>query len=128
MIKNFTIQRFICQLLCVLMVTANLQGLAVAGIVSTNDLQRSEQAAVQQDAIRDLVTRPGIRDALMTNGVSADEVMARVNSMSDAELTALHGKLEQIPAGQGALETVLLIFVILILLDLTGVTDVFPRI
>jgi len=128
MIKNFTIQRFICQLLCVLMVTANLQGLAVAGIVSTNAIQHSEQATQQQDAIKNLITRSDIRDALISNGVSADEVMARVNNMSDTELATLHGKLDQIPAGQGALETVLLVFVILILLDLTGVTDIFPRI
>jgi len=128
MIRNTRIQRFFCQLLAVLLISANLQGLAVAGIVSTEDIQLSEQAAQHRDAIKTLITRSEVRDTLIANGVSSEQVMARVNSMSDHELAALHGKIEQLPAGQGALETILLIFIILILLDLTGVTDIFPRI
>jgi hypothetical protein len=128
MIKNTKIQRFICQCLCALMITANLQGLAVAGMVTNHDLQKSEQATQRLNAINNMITRTDIRDALITHGVSPDEVMERVNHMSDAELAALHNKLDQIPVGQGALETVLLVFIILILLDLTGVTDIFPRI
>jgi CHASE3 domain sensor protein len=128
MIRNIRIQRFFCQLLTVLLIGANLQGLAVAGIVSTDAIQHSQQASQQRDDIKTLITRAEVRDTLIANGVSSDEVMARVNSMSDQELATLHGKIEQLPAGQGALETVLLVFVILILLDLTGVTDIFPRI
>ena len=128
MIKNNRIQRFICQLLSVLMLMANLQGLAVAGIVTTDDLQRSEQATQTRDTIKNLITRSDVRDSLIENGVSSDEVMTRINSMSDTELAALQGKLDQLPAGQGALEAVLIIFLILILLELTGVIDIFPRI
>jgi hypothetical protein len=128
MIRNIRIQRFFCQLLAVLLIGANLQGLAVAGIVSTDDLQLSEQASQHRDAIKTLITRSDVRDTLIANGVSSEEVMARVNSMSGHELAALHGKIEQLPAGQGALETILLVIIILILLDLTGVTDIFPRI
>lgn len=128
MIKNSRIQRFICRLVCLLMISANFQGLAIAGMVTTQDIQRSEQALQQQDAIKDLIERSEVRDALVANGVSPDEVMQRVSHMSDIELSTLHGKLDQVPAGQGALETVLLVFIILILLDLTGVTDIFPRI
>ena len=128
MIRNTIIQRLFCQLLAVLLISANLQGLAVAGIVSTEDIQYSEQAAQHRDAIKTLITRSDVRDTLIANGVSSEEVMDRVNSMSEHELAALHGKIEQLPAGQGALETILLIIIILILLDLTGVTDIFPRI
>ena len=128
MIRNTIIQRLFCQLLALLLIGANLQGLAVAGIVSTEDIQYSEQAAQHRDAIKTLITRSDVRDTLIANGVSSEEVMARVNSMSEHELAALHGKIEQLPAGQGALETILLIIIILILLDLTGVTDIFPRI
>jgi len=128
MFNNIKMKRFICHLLCVLMITSNLQGLAVAGIVTTDDLQHSEQASQARDAIKNLITRSDVRDSLLENGVSTDEVMARINSMSDTELAALHGQLDQIPAGQGAIEAVLLVFIILILLEMTGVIDIFPRI
>ncbi len=128
MIRNIKIQRFITQLLCVLIISVNLQGLAVAGIVTTEDLQRSEQAEQTRDAIKNLITHSDVRDSLIEHGVSSDQVMERINSMSDSELVTVQGKLDQLPAGQGALEVVLVIFLVLIILDLTGVTDIFPRI
>jgi len=128
MINNIKIQRFICQILSVLILSTSLQGLAVAAIVTTDDLQRSEQSTQTRDAIKDLIMRSDVRDSLLENGVSSDEVMARINSMSDTELTSLQSTLDQLPAGQGALEAVLIVFLILILLELTGVIDIFPRI
>jgi len=125
--KNIRIQRFISQLLIVLMFTANLQGLATAAIVTTDDLQRSEQATQTRDTIKNLITRSDVRDSLLENGVSSDEVMARINSMSNTELAALQGRLDQLPAGQGTLEAVLVVFLILLILELTGVIDIFPK-
>ncbi len=128
MIRNIRIQRFICQLLSMLLITANLQGIAVAGIVTTDSLQDSEQATQTRDAIKTLITRSDVRDSLIENGVSTEEVMARINGMSNTELAALQGNLDKLPAGQGTLETVLIVFLILIILELTGVIDIFPKI
>ena len=128
MIRNIRIQRFVSRLLCILLLAVNLQGVASAGIVNTEELYAQEQMAGQQNDIKALIERQDVRDALVAKGVSPDEVMGRVNSLNHAELAMLHDKLEQLPAGEGALEVVLLIFLILVITDLTGLTDVFPRI
>lgn len=128
MIRNIRIQRFISRLLCFLLLAVNLQGVASAGIVNTDELYAQEQMAGQQSDIRALIERQDVREALVAKGVSPDEVMGRVNSLNQTELAMLHDRLEQLPAGEGALEVVLLIFLILVITDLTGLTDVFPRI
>jgi hypothetical protein len=68
--------------------------------------------------------------ALEQLGVPAAEAAQRVAALDEAELAMLAQKLEEQPAGQGFIGTVLLIagvtFILLVVLDATGVTDVFP--
>ena len=145
MLRNSKYMRFTSRFLCVLLVAMHLQGVARAGIVDTEDLNTQAQlqdkrndirALVERQAldltrgpvVRMLVERQDVRTALVAKGVSPDEVMQRVNSLNTTELAMLHDKLDQLPAGQGALEVVLVVFAVLVITDLTGLTDVFPRI
>jgi hypothetical protein len=41
-------------------------------------------------------------------------------------LASLSAQIDELPAGQGALETILFLLVIFMLLDIAGVTDIFP--
>ena len=56
--------------------------------------------------------------------------MARAANMTDAEVMQIAGQLEQLPAGQDALGTVLgvviVIFLVLLVTDILGLTNVFP--
>mgnify|MGYP003144579290 FL=1 len=63
---------------------------------------------------------------LAARGVDAADAQARVNAMSQAELAALSAQIDELPAGEGLLETVLFLLVIFMLLDIAGVTDIFP--
>ena len=128
MLRNNKFMRFTSRFLCVLLVAMHLQGVARAGIVDTEDLNTQAQLQDKRNDIRTLVERQDVRTALVAKGVSPDEVMQRVNSLNTTELAMLHDKLDQLPAGQGALEVVLVVFAVLVITDLTGLTDVFPRI
>jgi len=128
MLRNSKYMRFTSRFLCVLLVAMHLQGVARAGIVDTEDLNTQAQLQDKRSDIRTLVERQDVRTALVARGVSPDEVMQRVNSLNTTELAMLHDKLDQLPAGQGALEVVLVVFAVLVITDLTGLTDVFPRI
>jgi hypothetical protein len=67
---------------------------------------------------------------LVRLGVSADDAAQRVAALDESELATIAQKLDEQPAGQGLLATVLIaagaVFIMLVILDATGVTDVFP--
>ncbi|MBW2099864.1 MAG: PA2779 family protein, partial [Deltaproteobacteria bacterium] len=68
--------------------------------------------------------------AMKAQGINAAEVKARVDSLSDAEVARIVGQIDNsLPAGGDALGTVvgaaLFIFVVLLITDILGFTDVF---
>ena len=70
--------------------------------------------------------RQWIQTQLETNGVEPAEAALRVSSLSDAQVQQIHQRIDEMPAGSGALGTVAFIFLVLVITDLTGLTDVFP--
>ena len=67
-----------------------------------------------------------MQTALQAQGVKADDALARVQSMSDAEVEQLAGRIEQAPAGGEILGLLFTVFVILLVTDILGFTKVFP--
>ena len=67
---------------------------------------------------------------LVRMGVPADEAAQRVAALDETELATIAQKLDEQPAGKGFLEVALIaagaVFIMLVILDATGVTDVFP--
>ena len=61
-------------------------------------------------------------------GIPSDEAHSRVAALTDAEIAEINGRLDQLPAG-GLVGTlvgiILLLFLVLVITDLLGVTDVF---
>jgi hypothetical protein len=63
-------------------------------------------------------------------GVNPDEVRQRVEALSDQELNMLAQHIDDLPAGAGAegvLVVIGIVFLVLIILELVGVTNVFSR-
>ncbi len=61
-------------------------------------------------------------------GVDQNHVLARVRSMTSHELTALARKMDSMPAGAGAIEIIGIVFLVLLILEIVGVTDIFKKI
>ena len=88
---------------------------------------------IAQDArghLKTLISRNDIKDALISQGIDPDEAKARIDSLSDSEVTEVAGEIEQLPAGRGAfgalIGAALIVFLVLLLTDILGYTDVFP--
>lgn len=96
----------------------------------------STEAALEADAggerekVRQFLARDDVRQQMESLGVSPDEAAARVDTMSDAEIRQIAGRLDEIPAGGDALGVVIgaavLIFIVLLITDIAGLTKVFP--
>jgi hypothetical protein len=69
--------------------------------------------------------REAVQAQLVSLGVDPADAKARVAALSDAELQRLDGRLAELPAGAGVIEVVGIVFVVLLILELVGVTDIF---
>lgn len=95
--------------------------------------EQALEQAMEPDARTRLdafLARADVRQQLVELGVDPAEAMARVDALSDREVQQIAGQLEVLPAGEGAIGTVVgaavLIFFVLLLTDLLGLTDVYP--
>ena len=101
---------------------------AMADMVPTNQLINSEQTSTMRNHINALLVRDDVAASLVNMGVDVDQAKVRVLTMTDLEVQTLYDQLEVLPAGEGGLGTIALLLFILILLDIAGVTDIFPAI
>ena len=101
-------------------------GIAAAVI----DTQQAMTMDVREQRIAQVsatLAREDVRKAMIELGVDPAEAHLRVASLSDAELAQLEGGLQQLPAGGGALGVIGAVFLVLLLLEITGVVDVFKK-
>jgi hypothetical protein len=107
---------------------ASLQNAAYAAMVTTQQLASEVEVQQQRDEIKNLFSRDDVKQELVARGVDPQAAINRVDSMTDTEIAQLHGKIDELPTGEGVLETVVIVLLILLLLEVTGVTDVFDGI
>lgn len=95
---------------------------ASAGIVTTDQIH----ASAERDRVRDFMAREDVRAQLQSFGVDADKVHERVDAMTDQEVSELAGRIDEMPAGGGVIGVIFLVFIILLVTDILGLTKVFP--
>jgi Family of unknown function (DUF6627) len=93
-----------------------LLGSANAALIGTADAVDSAQAAAARAQMKMLLQRPELAKELKALGASPAEAQARVDAMTDTEVTALAGKVADLPAGGRISDTELLLVLIIILI------------
>lgn len=102
-----------------------------AGLVGTADALRATAPAT--DRARNLarveagLAREDVRQGLAKYGVDPAAAAARVAALDDAELAELAERMDTLPAGGDVLAVVGIVFVVLLILDYTGVVKIFRR-
>lgn len=103
---------------------------AFAAMVGTETALEASQGQEARTRIKQLLVREDLRQALIQQGIDSREAGARIDSLSDAEAIAVADRLDQLPAGSGALEVLLIVglivFITLLVTDIMGYTDIFP--
>jgi hypothetical protein len=117
----------------VLLVSSLPLGAARAALVTTDQVigeQASDGAQQERRKVDAFLQRQDVRDQMIRFGVDPVEARARVGSLSDGEIRQIAGQIDQLPAGQGVLVALVgaavLIFLVLLITDLLGLTHVFP--
>jgi len=103
---------------------------AMAALVGTERVFDAERVQNARELIHGLMAREDIQAALVREGIDPGEAQARAESLSDAEAVRLAGAIESLPAGGSSLGlivgAILLVFILLLITDIMGYTDVFP--
>ena len=98
--------------------------------MSTEQLLAAGDGAAERARVMAFLERADVRQQIVALGVDPNEAAARVQALSDAQVREIAGQLDQLPAGQSAVGiivgAILLVFLILLLTDLLGLTNVFP--
>jgi hypothetical protein len=102
----------------------------LAAMVTTEETFNQIKAQDARDNLKTLLSRNDIKNALISQGIDPDEAKARIDSLSDSEVIEVSDKIERLPAGGGALGALigaaLIVFLVLLITDILGYTDVFP--
>ncbi len=102
----------------------------VAAMVGTEAFLTPHTSDDRRAGILALLDREDVKAALTAQGVDPLEAKLRVASLSDAEVQQIADRIDRLPAGGDAVGAIIgaavLIFLILLLTDILGLTDVFP--
>ena len=126
MLERLRANRVIARLMILAIGFLSLQPVANAAMLSTEEIVVQQQAAFERDQLLQALDRQDVRDKLEGLGVNPEQAKQRVASMTDAEVSALKNRIDEMPAGAGVLEVALVVFLVLLFTDIMGYTDVFP--
>lgn len=99
---------------------------ARAAIIGTQAVVSAQQAEQDRGRVQELLNREAVQRQLLAAGVDPRDVAARVDALGNDEVHQLAAKIDELPAGGDALGVLLFVFIVLLITDILGFTDVFP--
>jgi len=112
--------------LSVSLLNVGMMSAATAAIVDTSALVATDRDA-DLGAIRAHLSRAEVRAQMEQMGVDAAAVEQRITRLNDGELHQLAADMRNAPAGGDALALIGAVFVVLLILEVTGVIDIFKK-
>jgi hypothetical protein len=115
-------------LLSVSLISLGLQTPAAAGIVGTADAIAATQQQNDLAVVRGALARADVREQMVALGVDPAAVEGRLGALTAPELARLAGNINEAPAGgDSALAILGIVFLVLLVLELTGTIDIFKK-
>ena len=101
---------------------------AHAGVIETGYLVDQEARAARLDRVELLLASDTVARQLESLGVDRALVAERVQGLSDSELLLLENEMDRQVAGGDALALIGALFVVLLILEVVGITDIFKKV
>lgn len=117
------------RVISLLLVTALIGGQALplqAAMIGTDTLLQQHQSQLDREQLVQLLERDDVQQQLVALGVDVADASERVAQLTDSEVQQLNGRLAELPAGGDVLGVVVLVFLIFVITDVIGATDIFP--
>jgi hypothetical protein len=98
---------------------------ATAAVFSSEQVMANQQFNFNKQQVLSYVDSAEVQNKLIELGVSPADAKLRIAHMTHEELNALNSQMNEMPAG-GVVGAIVTVLVVIALLDLLGVTDVYP--
>ena len=121
------LNKTIIALLVLSMALLGVPTLSIAAPIGTDTLIQLDQRDELLSSIQAELARDEVRAEFLARGVSPAEVDARVAALSTEELRQLQLQIDELPAG-GILAVIGVVFIVLLILEMGGVTNVFTEV
>ncbi len=121
-------QRALVALIALALLAVSLTAPAArAGMITTRTLAAEQAGEAARERLQTMIEREDVRERLVALGVDPAAAEARVAALTDSEAERLATRMDELPAG-GAdiIGAAVFIFVVLLVTDILGFTDVFP--
>ena len=100
-----------------------------AAMISTEQVLNTGQSNPDRERLIAFLEREDVQKQLVSWGLDKEMAKARVNSLTDEEVSQAVQRMDQLPAGGDGLGiiigAVVLIFLVLLVTDILGYTDIF---
>jgi hypothetical protein len=100
-------------------------GSVQGAMIGNAQIMDGNSEAFRTELMRNL-ERDQVRNQLTLLGADAETVKQRLAQLTDQEIATLNERLGELPAGGDAVGVVLFIFLVFIITDALGATDIFP--
>ncbi len=100
---------------------------ANAAMITTQAALATQERELRVAQIQLQLARNEVQQQMIQWGVDPAMAQQRVASLTDSELLQLESQMQQLPAGGGALGVIGAVFLVLLILELVGVTDIFKK-
>lgn len=110
-----------CLMIAIVALTASLP--VQAAMVGTAQIQ-ANTPVMAGDVTQQ---REWIREQLVKGGVDETVAVTRVAAMTDVQVAKIHQRIDEVPAGGGTAETLIIIGLVLVITELMGYTDIIPN-
>jgi len=97
-----------------------------AAMIATEQTLHAAQPQADRTHLDALLNRADLATQLQAAGVDPQQLQSRLASLTDEEVAAINGRLDNLPAGGDILTTAVFIFLVLLATDILGYTDIFP--
>lgn len=98
---------------------------AYAGVVTTEQLIQQQMESMDRDELVALLDRAEVRQQLVDRGVDPEYAKQRIAALSDAQIEQIRSEIDQLPAGSGVVGILIAVLLVLVILDIVGVTNIF---
>jgi hypothetical protein len=98
-----------------------------AAMIGTDRIINPDNRELASDNLQQLLDQQATQQQLLAWGVSPDMVRARIDSLTSAELARINQAVNDLHAGgDSVLGVLLVIFIVFVITDVIGATDIFP--
>jgi len=99
---------------------------AQAAMIGNQQIVNQGLSHQTRDSLQQLLDQDAARQQLQALGVSPDQIKSRIDSLTDTELARINQQVNDLHAGGDVLGILLVIFIVFVITDVIGATDIFP--